>query len=204
MSRLIAFGCSHTYGHSLEDCHIEPNMPGPLPSQFAWPQLLANRMNTTAINNSLSGTSNLHILWRILNFKFNQDDICVVQWTHFGRTPLTRLTYDSLEKEWLADNYDKALMLQIEETQPEHLGLRNYLIMHHAYMYLTLNKIKHIFISSTDDLIRYKIPPALSISTLREKIKFTRLDLALDKQHAGPKSHVLLAYLLYNTINELY
>jgi hypothetical protein len=125
IGRLVAFGDSVTYGQGMEDCN-EPNFaPGPIPSRFAWPQLLADKLNIQVINNSLSGISNLHMLWRILNFEFQPNDICVVQWTHFGRTPLTRLTYEYNDKEWLADDYNKATMLQIEEMQPIHLGIKN-------------------------------------------------------------------------------
>jgi lysophospholipase L1-like esterase len=202
--RLVAFGDSVTYGQGMEDCHIEPNIPGPEPSIFAWPHVLAKDMNRTPINNSLSGVSNLHILWRILNFKFNPNDICVVQWTHFGRTPLTRLTYEPLSKEWLADDYNKATMLQIEELLPEHLGIKNYITMHHAYIYLKALNIKHVFMLSTRDAFTYEIPMGLVIPTFYKNLILPRVDLALDKHHVGPKSHAILAKILYNKINELY
>lgn len=204
MTRLIAFGDSVTYGQGMEDCNGPEFTPGPEPSKFAWPQILADKLNIQVVNNSLSGISNLHMLWRILNFEFQSNDICVVQWTHFGRTPLTRLTYEHKDKEWLADDYNKATMLQIEETQPTHLGLKNYLIMHHAYLHLKTNKIKHVFMSSTKDLSVYKLPDSLKIPELSSTIKLPRVDLALDKQHVGPKSHEILALLLYHKINELH
>jgi hypothetical protein len=203
MNRLIAFGDSITYGQGMEDCNGPNFTPGPAPSKFAWPQVLADKLNIQVVNSSLSGISNLHMLWRILNFEFQLSDICVVQWAHFGRTPLTRLTYECNDKEWLANDYNKATMLQIEETEPTHLGIKNYLIMHHAHVHLSSKRIKHVFMSSTKDLSIYKLPDSLKIPELYPTIKLPKVDLALDKQHVGPKSHEILALLLYNKINEL-
>ena len=74
MSRLVAFGCSYTYGYGLSDCHIEPNKPGPNPSKLAWPSLLANMLDLEVVNCSNIGASNIHILWRLINFDFKNDD----------------------------------------------------------------------------------------------------------------------------------
>lgn len=203
MTRLIAFGDSVTYGQGLEDCNGPNFTPGPVPSKFAWPQILADILNIQVVNNSLSGVSNLHILWRLLNFKFQSNDLCIVQWTHFGRTPLTKLTYKHLDKEWLADDYNKATILQMEEMQVTHLGIKNYLIIHHAHLHLKDKGIKHVFMSSTKDLSSYKLPHALKIPELSSTVKLPKVDLALDKQHVGPKSHEILARLLQVKINEL-
>ena len=51
MPRLIAFGCSNTYGQGLEDCHILPNFPGPSPSKTAWPNTLGNLLNCSEVIN---------------------------------------------------------------------------------------------------------------------------------------------------------
>lgn len=48
MSRLIAFGCSHTYGHGLPDCFIPPHRPGTDPSKLSWPYPLGELLNSTA------------------------------------------------------------------------------------------------------------------------------------------------------------
>ena len=55
MDRLVAFGCSNTYGEGLPDCWVDKNgdpsrtkagFHGPKPSKLAWPRLMANNMNT--------------------------------------------------------------------------------------------------------------------------------------------------------------
>jgi hypothetical protein len=49
--RLIAFGCSNTYGEGLEDCWIpEFRKHGPKPSKVAWPQILADKMGRECVN----------------------------------------------------------------------------------------------------------------------------------------------------------
>ena len=84
MNKLLAFGCSHTYGESLPDCL--PNDPMPPPSQFAWPNLLAKKLDRECVNLSRSGSSNKQIHYNLVNTNFDKDDIVVVLWTHHVRT----------------------------------------------------------------------------------------------------------------------
>lgn len=86
MSRLIAFGCSNTYGQGLEDCHISPNFPGPSPSKTAWPNTLGNLLNCSkVINQSVPGASNKLIWKTIIDFNFKQDDLVFINWSHLER-----------------------------------------------------------------------------------------------------------------------
>ncbi len=75
--RLITFGCSNTYGHGLPDCHIPPNKAGPNPSKFAWPQLLADRLNLECVNLGEPGGSNKLMWWKTVNFKFEPTDVVI-------------------------------------------------------------------------------------------------------------------------------
>ncbi len=85
MSRLVAFGCSNTYGEGLPDCWIN-NDAGPTPSKFAWPQLLADNLNLECVNLSVPGTSNKQICNDILNTDLKSTDIVVIMWTFFSRS----------------------------------------------------------------------------------------------------------------------
>ena len=86
MPRLIAFGCSNTYGQGLEDCHILPNFPGPSPSKTAWPNTLGNLLNCSeVINQSIPGASNKLIWKTIVDFNFKQDDLVIIMWSHLER-----------------------------------------------------------------------------------------------------------------------
>lgn len=86
MNRIVAFGCSHTYGMGLEDSFIEEDLlkPATSPSKLAWPALLADKLGYTCSNQSIPAGSNLEILYSILDFKFQEGDKVVVGWT----TPL--------------------------------------------------------------------------------------------------------------------
>jgi hypothetical protein len=74
MSRIVAFGCSFSYGHYLDD-----------PNTQAWPAILGKLLNVSSINKSRNGASNLEILTNILKFNFKPDDIVVVGWTFIYR-----------------------------------------------------------------------------------------------------------------------
>ena len=75
MERLIAFGCSLTYGLGLSD-----------PLQTAWPKLLSNMYRRDCVNNGVPGASAKQIAWNILNFKFQPTDIIYVNWSYFTRS----------------------------------------------------------------------------------------------------------------------
>jgi hypothetical protein len=85
MSRLIAFGCSLTFGHGLPDCHQEPNQPGKQPSKYVWPEVIAKRLGRICINLSEPGSSNKRIWHNVINFKFKKDDIVFILWTYNER-----------------------------------------------------------------------------------------------------------------------
>ena len=85
MNRLVAFGCSHTYGEGLKDCWVN-GKAGKLPSKYAWPQLLADRLKRRCFNKSMEGASNKFIWHKILNTEFTDKDIVVILWTYYNRT----------------------------------------------------------------------------------------------------------------------
>ena len=84
MKRIVAFGCSHTFGMGLEDCFLGEEQKFKSPktsSKFAWPNLLANRFNVDCYNQSIPGGSNFEILQKIIEHEYTKDDIVVVGWT---------------------------------------------------------------------------------------------------------------------------
>lgn len=85
--RLIAFGCSLTYGHGLPDCW-DPVEQQPLDksSSFAWPEVVAKKLNLTCINTSFPGASNKEILFKLQNFDFHSNDVVAIQWTFPDRS----------------------------------------------------------------------------------------------------------------------
>ena len=85
MRRLVAFGCSHTYGEGLSDSISHPGHAGP-PSKFAWPNILAGELNLTCSNNGQGGISNRQISYNVLNAQLKTDDLVVILWTSIERS----------------------------------------------------------------------------------------------------------------------
>lgn len=88
MKKLVAFGCSHTYGESLPDC-ITPQIldkPMPPPSKFAWPTVLSCELNLNCSNQADCGISNRQISYHILNADLDANDLVVILWTGLYRT----------------------------------------------------------------------------------------------------------------------
>ena len=203
MSRLIAFGCSYTYGHGLADCHIEPNLFGLNPSKLAWPNLLANMLDLEPVNCSNPGASNIHILWKLLNFDFKDDDLCVIMWTHFGRLPYSNLKYNSSIIEW--DNYDNDLIRRLPEIEEENIVVKNYMSIHHGYLHLLSKKIPHHFIIWPSDGPLYK-KHFINIPNMHGEINalLCNIDKALDNNHPGENTHMSIATKLFNKINVIH
>ena len=87
MSRLIAFGCSFTRGTALDDVWDFKNKCSifPQPSKYAWPQLLADKLDIECINLGKGGYSNKAIWHIIVNFDFKPSDIVFIHWSFLDR-----------------------------------------------------------------------------------------------------------------------
>lgn len=86
ITRIVAFGCSHTYGHGLEDCIGEGGAPGPDPSKMAWPSLLAQKLKISNVcNMGVPGVGNKFIAHSLLNFNLQKTDLVVVLWSFLSR-----------------------------------------------------------------------------------------------------------------------
>ena len=94
MSRLVTFGCSNTFGDSLDDTPSDENGHIPRvdkwnnpikPSRYAWPAKLADRLSIPLVNAGWSGASNKRIWNNMINFSYQEGDIVIVLWTTLGR-----------------------------------------------------------------------------------------------------------------------
>ncbi|NBP59254.1 hypothetical protein EBU71_22405, partial [bacterium] len=86
MPRLVAFGCSYTFGEGLPDTYPIPELhKDRVPSLQAWPAHLGKKLNLESINYGWGGSGNAEILLRLLKTKIYSDDIVVIQWSHFTR-----------------------------------------------------------------------------------------------------------------------
>lgn len=192
-NRLIAFGCSYTYGHGLSDCIIEGFRPGLKPSEFAWPSHLGKMLGKDVINDSRAGSSNLEILYRILNFDFNPTDIVVILWSYSVRDMIfVENGPNKILGAWI-DDADIEPWLRIHSNYD--LLMRSWFNVHHAKQYLENNSINNY---------NFFIDPEMKLSPECPKFKdrnnvylkdllLNEYDRALDKSHPGPIAHLKAA-----------
>lgn len=202
MSRLVAFGCSFTYGHGLPDCFVPPNNPGPMPSNLAWPSLLGKKLEkSTVVNNADPGASNLQILWKILNYEFQTDDLCVIYWSFYNRLDFIRLDLDSAKTHRLQlEDFDKNFLARPGYT--EHNAIRNFLMIHHAALFLEGKGIPYFFLDRRSVDIGVKFPEHLK-PKYYDDTQFDqafKIDLALDNAHPGIKSQEKIANYIHSKL----
>lgn len=218
MPRVVAFGCSFTYGHGLPDCYDGKIGCGPNPSNFAWPRLLANKLGYTFANMGKGGSGNTEILWRLLNFNFEVDDVCVIMWSYFDRSNFFRYSNDITGKR-IERNH--RLLDEEKSVFDENNNITNLLAMSHAAYYLdSLNISSYACVGAyrvdqvaLGDRENIQIDEFDFIS--HDRIKIANLDLsfnmishvvdaALDGKHPGIRSHQLIAERLYNNLNVIH
>jgi hypothetical protein len=121
MARLIAAGCSCTYGHGLPDCSQGPDhVYGPEPSQLAWPSICAAQLGLACVNLSQPGSSNISILLSLLQHAWAPGDVAAVLWsfpqrdTLFGPDGDYRVLCDDqpIDRQYLAVHSDDDMQLR--------------------------------------------------------------------------------------------
>lgn len=197
-NKLVTFGCSFTFGHGLSDCHVSPDWPSPTPSIYAWPSIVSNSLNNRLDNKSKCGASNLEILYKILNYNFNNNDLVVVMWSMPNRDvifkdqsmiPLGVWNTDTLTKDW------------INVHSEEDLAIRSWLYIHHASLYFKEKQIKHYNIFANLNFLKKHKPSFLNIDYLEIDMG-EGVDRALDGEHPGPKTHKMIADQLLTAIKK--
>lgn len=210
MARLVAFGCSFTYGHGLPDCAIGPHA-GTTPSQHAWPALLADKLGRSVVNMSKPGAGNTEILWKLINFDFEPDDLCVIMWSYFTRSEFYMYTTDSDGIRLREDKHNPKLYID-EDVFLEHNIIANWLVMDHASRYLEDFNIKsYAYIGPrrvTDKVdahsgaFYFKTNDKINVSNLDLSFSLNHcaVDTASDGRHHGIKSHKLIADSIHRRI----
>jgi hypothetical protein len=198
--RLIAFGCSLTYGHGLSDCIIPPYSPGPSPSKLAWPAIIASELKIELINLSTLGSSNKRIWHNIINFNFKTDDIVFIMWSYPERDCILKSTNSYTDIGRWIDNckiyYNNYYSKYDSDTMTK-------LYINHANQYLndkkittynlTVNKeFKHMFFSFNKKI------PYIPVCIDKQCNKF---ELGLDNLHPNEACHKEVARLIMNQLN---
>lgn len=198
--RLITFGCSYTYGDALPDCIHSSECP---PSMYAWPTILGKYLHLKVVNESRPSIGNLEILWKILNFKFDPTDICIVMWSHYTREHLFSENGGEPFRMNSTDIPDKITKHWLNAHTDYDLYIRNWVYFHHANCYLTqqlshtFHLTKHIYNSKYEQ----KMPVFLDYSNVIN-LHFEPLDFGADNSHPGIKSHNKLGKELFYKIKD--
>ena len=190
MPRLVAFGCSYTYGHGLDDCVTGKGHPGPFPSKYAWPQLLASKLDLECVNMGIPGASNKEIWKTIMDFDFRANDKVFILWSLPNRWCIYK---DSKTIErigpWVNSKLSKMFykILYSEYDQITDLNLR----MSHASHHLNSMNLENYHHHLRDlEIQRYarhanRFTNVEPFAILSEKYK-----LAKDRLHPGVEAHV--------------
>ena len=183
--RVIAFGCSYTYGHGLPDCVTPPTGPGMSPSNYAWPSIVAKELNAKCINKSSPGSSNKKIWHNIVNFKFKKDDIIFIMWTTPDRSCTLNKFSDIDIGIWkdssrfyyenYYSHYDALMMSKLFVSNA------NFLLNNKGLTVYNLTTTKQSSIFKLDKIINH-LP--VYIGNLKRQFP-----LALDNSHPGLECH---------------
>jgi hypothetical protein len=198
-NRLIAFGCSFTYGVGLPDCFDKYNGAGPEPSKVGWVQLLADKLNRIAHNKSTPGSSNLEILNNILKFDFEENDIVVVMWSmpnrdvYFRKFPVNK---DLQIGPWASDSISKRWI----ETMDEHdQGVKSWINAHHADLLFKSKNLKYLHIPCFPKAWTPYKPNYITIDNM-DMEGLVKIDQGLDA-HPGVESNKLTADKIFNLLS---
>tara|TARA_B100000242_G_C43037878_1_gene483980 strand:- start:1198 stop:1830 length:633 start_codon:yes stop_codon:yes gene_type:complete len=203
------FGCSHTFGHGLEDCYdAETGWPALKPSKKAWPSILQELgLYDVCYNFSKVGASSDEVLKQILaldRFELKRCDYFIVLWPSFTR----RSVYNKnkkLETYRIQDDNPKATDFYkiTDQYELKYNYYKNILI---ANLYLKDFKFYNFFTDLSDMDEHFEFCPNLT----EFQHKFSRIDFqyilkkhnkALDNVHLGADGHAELAKLINTFIN---
>lgn len=194
MSRLIAFGCSITYGHALSDCYIPPYSAGYEPSKLAYPQLVADNLNLECINTSHSGSSNKDIWHKVVTFEFQPDDVILLQWTYPDRTAIINddNTVTSLAS-WQDDELSKNYYKNFHTNTGTNIDF--YMMFNHVNFMLNKKVLSVTNIKPNNNI--YNNPPGWNefsfVDLYIDAMSKEHNSIALDGVHPGELAHEQLA-----------
>ena len=186
MRRLVAFGCSFTYGVGLEA------------RSEAWPIQVGKSLGYKVENIGIPGASNLEILTNILRFKFNSTDVIVIMWTvPYRELVFTKKWWEQVGL-WSKGEHARRFLKQ-EELD---FTMKSWIYMQHADLYLKSQKVKYIhYPAAPEQLLEHK-PDFIYISNLF-LTRTKKIDEASDKKHPGPKSHKKQATEIVRILNDI-
>jgi hypothetical protein len=219
MSRLIAYGCSYTYGHSLDDC-VDPDneaLPGSVPSKFAYPQQVADALGIDeCVNRAVPGSGNFNILLQLLDYDYRPDDVVIVMWTNFYRAAIIQQDSSVVNlNHWLItgepsnpsfrnflvdyirrgtdltrEKYKNIALKFYDIHSDKHLMTTAWMYMDYAKLHLDRLNIKNLQLSHSV----WNLKDCLTSDPRDSTHDFNEfIDVGVDKIHPGIKTHTLWA-----------
>ena len=210
MARLVAYGCSFTYGTGLSDSYYsyEPDWYGPLQPSItqSWVGVAARELGLTPVNRGIPGASNLEILVRALRSDHESSDVVVFLWTWPNRD-LTFTTqpipHAGDGKQWWQlgpwSRGTDARKLAASDTEFDYVQ-RLFLYQHHAELAL-INRVSKV-IHWTATKIDLDRPDHWPIQHYYNA-GFSGCDLGSDQLHPGPLAHRETGVAIANRIRSI-
>lgn len=208
--RILAFGCSFTYGIGLEDCHERTDKfdKDLKPSQYAWPALLKDLTGLPVVNRAMPAASNLEILWDILATEFQEGDIAIIMWSlpnrdvYFQKQP--QPGYGGIFRPfnqlgpWAKTDIARRWIVEMDEYDYQQ---RTWLYLNHAQLHLSSKQVPWIHFPAYPLETCANKPNFLDISSLY-MYGMAPEDKALDGEHPGPKSQKLTAGCIHDVLKQ--
>jgi len=212
--RLVVGGDSYTYGHGLKDCVVNGFAPGPEPSKYAWPQVLASKLNVPLKNLAKPGHGNDFIINQFLSNDLHKTDIVIILWSFYTREMFFNKTKINHYGEWNED----FMRNKFTYSNPTDSFLKNIMNIATFTSYLASKSLKfyYAFLMPPVDVEVYKTynnlksriikniaPYDISSKTLAHMVENdskTRYPLAEDGSHPGEEWHIDLSDLIFTNI----
>jgi hypothetical protein len=187
-TRLLAFGCSHTFGWGLP-------MTETGPSKFAFPYLVAEKLGIECINNSWPGASNKEIWHTIMTSQdINTEDILLIHWTLHDRSCIIEKDNIIRFQAWNSDKLNKTYFKHIHSVADSIIDTN--LRMQHIYNNFANNKQYHLIAKRSHYVkLKWNNVPLLDTDIYD---MYGKYPLAEDNMHMGIQGHIKFAKIIYD------
>ena len=224
MPKLIACGCSNTYGHGLEDISF-PGKKGKInyllgASKLAWPSKLADMLGYECVNLAIPAAPNKLIAYRLTEVEsIEPDDIIVFMWTFLLRqcilpeiepTDVIEDTADILFLRRDQANFNKAYKASEDWIKWQARYDNDYNLLNENMAWVAMGN--HYAKSKTQNVYNYSINGGVMLP-MQEKYAVNIIDdvasyaynapLALDDAHPGEATHLRIAKQIYGNIRKV-
>lgn len=197
MERLIAFGCSLTFGHGLSDCFVAPDAPGKTCSKLAWPAIVSRFLDKECVNLASPGASNKKIWYNIINYDFKESDVVFILWTYLERYSVIRKKNILDIGPWSEESYYKNYYDELDSV------IMTKLFVEHANSFLRSRNVKvYNLVPDKKSLkvLQFTGQEAMHIPSYLAELR-NIYPPALDNTHPGLECHETYAKEILDYLN---